>query len=267
MGFNVIPEPAISGFTGPTGAAGAKGDPGVIQSINGKSAASVTLSASDVNALPSTGNASLNGQYLWLDTAAGTYRAFGYRTAGVDRWLFQVDDLAETGSNLGSNFRLSARNDDGTFNKTVVYARRDSGQVAFSTTAPHGSAVATVNGSIGLKDMTADPSTFSGGVFLYSKGGVPYIKQADGTVFQVGAGGGASGVSSVNGETGAVTLTASEVGAVASTEKGAASGVATLDANGKLPSSQITSSPTFSDFVIINATTDTSYGIVALRKQ
>ncbi|AUG87207.1 minor tail protein [Streptomyces phage Omar] len=265
MGFNVIPAPEISGLTG---AAGPKGDPGVIQSINGKSSTSVTLTAADVNALPSTGNASLAGQYLWLDTAAGTYRAFGYRTAGVDRWLFQVDDLAESGANAGSNFRLSARNDDGSFNKTVIYARRDDGRVAFSTTALHGSAAVTVAGPVGLKDVTADPSTFSGGVFLYSKGGVPYIKQADGTVFQVGAGGGGTGaVSSVNGKTGAVTLAASDVGAVASTEKGVASGVATLDSNGKIPSSQMTSSPTFADFMIINASTDTSYGTVALRKQ
>lgn len=213
MGFSVIPEPAVSGLTGPAGPAG---EPGVIQSVNGKSAATVTLDAADVNALPSTGNATLKGQYLWLDTAAGTYRAFGYRTAGVDRWLFQVDDLAESGNNLGSNFRLSARNDDGSFNKTVVYARRDSGQIAFSTTAPHGSATATVNGSVGLKDVDADPSTFGGGVFLYSKGGVPYIKQADGTVFQVtpGGGGGGGAVQSVNGKTGAVTLGATDVNAL-----------------------------------------------------
>ncbi|MFH8414350.1 hypothetical protein [Streptomyces collinus] len=138
-----------------------------------------------VEALPKNGNAQLNGQYLWLDTAAGLYRAFGYRTAGVDRWLFQVDDLAETGSNLGSNFRLSARNDDGSFNKTVIYARRDSGQIAFNSTAPHGSAVVTVNGTFALKDSTGDPATTAGGAFLYSKGGVAHVKQPDGLVVPI----------------------------------------------------------------------------------
>ncbi|ATI18962.1 minor tail protein [Streptomyces phage Tefunt] len=241
----MIPEPAVSGFTGPAGATGAAGAPGVIQSVNGKSAASVTLSAADVNALPSSGNALLSGQYLWLDTAAGTYRAFGYKTAGVDRWLMQVDDLAESGSNAGSNFRLSARNDDGSFNKTVVYARRDSGQIAFLTTTLHGSATATVGGSIGLRDTGTDPATATGGVFLYSKNGLPYIKQGDGTVFQVGAGGGTGGaVSSVNGQTGAVVLDADDVGAVPA-------------AGGQ---------PTFDNFMIINATADTNYGIVAMRK-
>ncbi|QBI99386.1 minor tail protein [Streptomyces phage Caelum] len=214
MGFSVIPEPAVSGFTGPTGAAGAKGDPGVIQSINGKSAASVTLSASDVNALPSNANATLGAQYLWLDQAAGTYRAFGYKTAGVDRWLFQVDDLAETGSGSGSNFRLSARNDDGSFNKTVIYARRDTGQIAFNTTVLHGTATATSAGAVGIRDISVDPATTTGGVFLYSKAGLPYIKQADGTVFQVGAGGGSAPVSSVNTKTGAVVLGAYDVGAL-----------------------------------------------------
>ncbi|MFF3793788.1 hypothetical protein ACFYXW_27710 [Streptomyces sp. NPDC001981] len=218
MGFSVIPEPAISGFTGETGAAGAKGDPGVIQSINGKSATSVTLSASDVNALPSNANAVLNASYLWLDRAAGTYRAFGYKTAGVDRWLFQVDDLAETGSAAGSNFRLSARNDDGSFNKTVIYARRDTGQIVFNTTALHGSANVTSAGAVGIRDQAADPATTTGGVFLYSKSGVAYVKQADGTVFQLGAGGGGGGaVSSVNGYTGVVSLTASDVGALPTT--------------------------------------------------
>ena len=57
----------------------------------------------------------------------------------------------------------------------------------------------------------------------------------------------AGGVSSVNGKTGIVTLDASDVGAIASTEKGAASGVAELDANGKVPSAQL---PSYVDDVI-----------------
>lgn len=44
-----------------------------------------------------------------------------------------------------------------------------------------------------------------------------------------------------------IPSTASDVGAIASTEKGAASGVATLDANGKVPSSQL---PSYVDDVI-----------------
>ncbi|MFF4510585.1 hypothetical protein [Streptomyces mirabilis] len=170
-----------------------------------------------VESLPKNGNAQLNGQYMWLDTAAGTYRAFGYKTAGVDRWLMQVDDIAESGSAAGSNFRLSARNDDGSFNKTVIYARRDTGQIVFNTTTLHGSANVTSAGAIGIRDQAADPATATGGVFLYSKGGVAYVKQGDGTVFQLGAGGGGGTVSSVNGKTGVVALAASDVGALPAT--------------------------------------------------
>lgn len=54
-------------------------------------------------------------------------------------------------------------------------------------------------------------------------------------------------VTSVNGETGAVVLDASNVGAIASTTKGIANGVAELDANGKVPSAQL---PSFVDDVI-----------------
>jgi hypothetical protein len=49
----------------------------------------------------------------------------------------------------------------------------------------------------------------------------------------------ATGVSSVNGHTGAVTLTASDVGAVATSALGAANGAASLDGSGKLLTSQL----------------------------
>ena len=54
-------------------------------------------------------------------------------------------------------------------------------------------------------------------------------------------------VTSVAGKTGAVTLSAYDVGAIPSTDKGSASGVAELDANGKVPSSQL---PSYVDDVI-----------------
>lgn len=48
-----------------------------------------------------------------------------------------------------------------------------------------------------------------------------------------------SGVTSVNGASGAVTLTAADVSAVPTTQKGAANGVATLDASTLVPTAQI----------------------------
>jgi hypothetical protein len=166
-----------------------------------------------VESLPSKANATLSATYMNIDKAAGNYRAYRWLTAGVSRWEAQVDDVAETGSAVGSDFRLSARNDDGSFNKTVIHARRSDGTITFGTTVHHGTAQVTSAGALGLRDIAADPATTTGGVFLYSKGGLPYIQQADGTVFQVGAGG-TSAVTSVNGKTGAVSLAASDVGAV-----------------------------------------------------
>jgi hypothetical protein len=238
MGFSVIPDPAISGFTGPTGAAGPAGPAGVIQSVNGKSATSVTLTAADVNALPSNANATLASTYMSIDKPAGNYRVYRWMSTGVSRWEAQADDVAEDGTGAGSDFRLSARNDDGTFNKTVIHAKRSDGTITFGTTVHHGTAQVTSAGAVGLRDLATDPATTTGGVFLYSKAGLPYIKQADGTVFQVGAGGTAP-VTSVNSKTGAVSLTASDVSAVPTSSVGAASGVAQLDSTTRLPIAQI----------------------------
>ncbi|MGW8953506.1 hypothetical protein [Streptomyces sp. NPDC055709] len=186
-----------------------------MQSVNGKSMTAVVLSSTDVNALPSNANATLEASYLDINRAAGNYRAFRWKTAGVSRWEAQADDVAETGSAAGSDFRLSARNDDGTFNKTVIHAKRSDGTIALGTTTHHGTATVTSGGSVGLRDIGADPATATGGVFLYSKSGVLYVKQANGTSFQISQI--SYPVTSVNGDTGNVTLGAADVGAMPAT--------------------------------------------------
>lgn len=204
-----------TGPEGPQGQTGPAGANGVVQSVNGQSVEAVVLDAADVGALPSSANATLSASYMNIDKGAGNYRAYRWLTAGVSRWEAQVDDVAETGLGVGSDFRLSARNDDGSFNKTVIHAKRNDGKISFGTTVHHGSAQVTTDGAVGLRDVTADPATTSGGVFLYSKGGVPYFKNADGTSFQIQPL--SYPVSSVNGETGNVTLGASDVGALPTT--------------------------------------------------
>ena len=54
-------------------------------------------------------------------------------------------------------------------------------------------------------------------------------------------------VTSVNGKTGVVILVASDIGAIPTTEKGAASGVATLDTSTKIPIAQIPTQSTVSN--------------------
>ncbi|MET9914579.1 hypothetical protein ABZZ74_49185 [Streptomyces sp. NPDC006476] len=236
-----------TGATGATGAAGPKGDtgatgaPGVVQSVNGKSAAAVVLTAADVGAVASdTGK--VNGTFA-LDGAPGTYRPIKLQTAGLDRWQIQNDGTAEGGTDTGSNFRIGARHDDGTDNGVAVFIRRDNRRVVINGTSTAGESVLTATGAIGAKDITADPATSAGSIQLYSKSGLPYIKQGDGTVFQVGTGGTAP-VTSVNTKTGAVVLAAADVGAIATTAAGAASGVAQLDTASRLPAAQApTASP------------------------
>ncbi len=48
-----------------------------------------------------------------LNTAAGQNREIVWRTGGVDRWVAQVTNSAESGSDAGSNFSLQARDDAG----------------------------------------------------------------------------------------------------------------------------------------------------------
>lgn len=75
-------------------------------------------------------------------------------------------------------------------------------------------------------------------------------------------------VDSVNGKVGVVVLSASDIGAIDATEKGAVDGVATLDTNGKVPVTQLPNSVTGgvqlvngqSDIVILN-TDDISEGV------
>ena len=205
-----------TGPEGPQGPAGPPGANGVVQSVNGQSVENVVLTATDVNALPADSNAQLNANYLSINREAGNYRAVRFQSDGDSRWEVQVDDAAETGSNAGSDLRISARNDDGSFNKTTMHARRSDGTVAFGLTTHHGEAQVTVNGAVGVRDVPSDPAVTSGGVFLYSKGGVPFFKNADGTSFQVQPV--SYPVNSVNGATGNVTLGAADVGALPATD-------------------------------------------------
>lgn len=212
-----------TGATGPTGPKGDKGDtgatgptgaPGVVQSVNGKSAAAVVLAAADVGAVAAD-NGKVAGTFT-LDGTAGTFRPIKLQTAGVDRWQIQNDGTAETGTDTGSNLRIGAHHDDGTDNGVSVFIRRDNRRVVINGTSTAGESVLTATGAIGAKDITADPATSAGSIQLYSKAGLPYIKQGDGTVFQVGAGGsGTAPVTSVNTKTGDVVLTATDVSAEA----------------------------------------------------
>jgi hypothetical protein len=58
--------------------------------------------------------------------------------------------------------------------------------VSIGSNSLHGNAALTVSAALAIKDQATDPDTVTGGVYLYSKGGIPYVKQGNGSVFQVG---------------------------------------------------------------------------------
>ncbi|HEX5568484.1 MAG TPA: hypothetical protein VFY14_16430 [Streptomyces sp.] len=174
------------GFTGDradwlaslVGPKGDKGDPGTgggggVQSVNNivpDGAGNVALTAADVNALPSSGE--VPGGYLTLDRPAGSYRGFTFKTAGANRWAFQVDGVAEAGANAGSDFDLSAWDDSGGWLATALAGRRATGQVAVGEASFTPGAALTVAGGTALRNVSSEPPTPSGAAVLYAQGGV-----------------------------------------------------------------------------------------------
>jgi len=71
-----------------------------------------------------------------LNGAAATNRDYSWQSAGVERWTLREDNVAETGSNLGSNLRLLARDDSGALLSTPLSVRRSSGNIGIGTISP-----------------------------------------------------------------------------------------------------------------------------------
>ncbi|QYW07870.1 minor tail protein [Streptomyces phage RedBear] len=158
-----------------------------------------------------------------LEGASGAYRQWSLDVGGLKRWTFQKDDVVEPGDGSGSNLRISSRNDDGTFKSTILHGNRGSGQVTIGSTTSYSDTKLSVQGAVGLKDISADPTTATGGSALYSKAGLTYVKEGDGTVFQLQE-------------------------SVPLTQRAAANGVATLDSGTKIPIAQLPDQAVTSEF-------------------
>ncbi|MFD7262086.1 hypothetical protein [Streptomyces sp. NPDC059874] len=173
------------GDTGATGATGATGPGGVVQSVNGKSAAAVVLAAADVGAVPATGPAVVT------------------LPAGSSELPFTVK-AEDKATNL-LEIRASGS------------IRVQTGNVYLDRNLRVGDATADTGGGVGViavKDAATVPTAAAAGAaILYSEGGVAKVRQGDGQIVTVGAAGGGA-VASVNGKTGSVTLVASDVGAL-----------------------------------------------------
>ncbi|WP_329289566.1 hypothetical protein [Streptomyces pseudovenezuelae] len=184
MGFSVIPEPVVSGLTGPQGPAGTiPSDP-------------VFAGSAGIN--DTTGDPNLdikkNGSLRWKVRSAGT----------------------ESGSNVGSDLWIEAFADDGTTKtQTPIWISRTMGQVTIGAPDDTQTGVRlSVADGIGLRNRTDDPGTSTLGPQLYAKAGKLWVQTVSGAErFQVAP----APVTSVNGKTGAASLNAADVGALPTT--------------------------------------------------
>lgn len=68
---------------------------------------------------------------VYIGGAAGHNRSLYFQTGSNVRWSVYEDDLAESGSNVGTNFWLTAFKDDGTGLADVFLAYRNTGNIIF----------------------------------------------------------------------------------------------------------------------------------------
>jgi hypothetical protein len=68
-----------------------------------------------------------------MDGDAGQSKIITYRTAGLQRFGLYVNNTAESGSNVGSDFAIRAYNDAGTLITTALFIKRSTGNVGINT--------------------------------------------------------------------------------------------------------------------------------------
>lgn len=68
--------------------------------------------------------------------AAGQIRAMRWATAGLLRWVMSGDGTAESGSNVGSDFKLQRYDDAGDVIGTVLFIKRSDGSIGVNTLTP-----------------------------------------------------------------------------------------------------------------------------------
>ena len=107
-----------------------------------------------------TSTSTLSNVGVSITGLAATNRALKLQTSGSNRWLFQTDAVAETGSNAGSSLQLVAVADNGTTENIIFTISRITNTLDFKT-AP------TVNGqplapSPLNKDLLSSTYTYNG---------------------------------------------------------------------------------------------------------
>ena len=82
------------------------------------------------------GNGTGNTQHS-INGGAGFVRDLIFKSGGTARWIFRVDSTAESGANVGSDWLINSRADDGTGIATPFFMKRSNGYVRMGgVTAP-----------------------------------------------------------------------------------------------------------------------------------
>ncbi|WP_051744827.1 hypothetical protein [Streptomyces yerevanensis] len=90
-------------------------------------------------------NVNVNGGKFRITGSSGSYRQLQFANTLSDnlvpdgtegRWAVQADSTAESGSNAGSDFRITRFNDSGVALDAPLFVKRSNGNVGVQTTAP-----------------------------------------------------------------------------------------------------------------------------------
>jgi hypothetical protein len=87
-----------------------------------------------------------------IDGDAGQNKIITYRTGGLQRFGLYCNNIAESGSNAGSDFAIRAYSDLGVLLSTPLYIKRSSGNVLINTTTDSGYKL-DVNGTTILRGI------------------------------------------------------------------------------------------------------------------
>lgn len=135
------------------------------------------------------------GQIIALTAAAGAGKELRFQSAGSNRWIFQCNTTAESGSNVGSDLNILARSDAGASIGTALMIYRATMQAIFGGEVIHpaNTTLGANAGSYGggakvvfVGNAGTNPSTNpTGGGVLYCDGGALKFRGSGGTVTTV----------------------------------------------------------------------------------
>lgn len=108
-----------------------------------------------------------------FNAAAGNTRDIAFRSAGVNRWWFRVDGTAESGSDAGSDFQLTARTDaGGAIDSPISIVRAAGGTM-------------TLSRPVSVSNSTASTSPTTGAFLVTGGAGVSGALYVGGTTLEV----------------------------------------------------------------------------------